>query len=80
MVINLLSQGGDHVNVDLDTGLVVILHAALLISDAVEVLLEGKKLVLEELVLSFPSSEVHGLSSKLSDKSILVVLGDCGSV
>ena len=39
LVINLLSQSGDHVNVDLNTRLVIILHAAFLISDTVEVLL-----------------------------------------
>jgi hypothetical protein len=67
LVINLLSQSGNHVNVDLDTGLVVILHAALFISDAVEVLLQSKELVLEKLVFSFSSAKLHGLSSKLSN-------------
>ena len=63
LVINLLSQGRDHVDVDLDSGLVVVLHAALLIGDAVEILLQSEELILEKLVFSFSGTEVHGLGS-----------------
>ena len=74
LVIDLLTEGRDHVDVDLDTALVVILHASLLVGDAVEVLLKGKQLILQHLVLALLGSEVHGLSAQLSDKSVLVVL------
>lgn len=63
LVINLLSQSGDHIDVDLDSGLVVVLHAALLIGDAVEVLLQSKELILKSLVFSFSLAKVHGLGS-----------------
>jgi hypothetical protein len=67
LVINLLSQSGDHIDVDLNTRLVVVLHAALFISDTVEVLLQTEELILEKLVFSFSGTKVHGLSSELSN-------------
>ena len=42
LVVNFLSQGGYHVDIDLDAALVIVLHAALLVGNAVEVLLECK--------------------------------------
>jgi len=80
LVIDLLAEGRNHVDVDLNATLVVVLHTALLVGDAVEVLLEAEQLVLEELVLALSGAEFHGLSAQLSDQAILVVLGDGGIV
>ena len=52
LIIDFLAESRDHVDVHLDTRLVVVLHAPFLVSDSVEVLLEGKELVLKQLVLT----------------------------
>ena len=80
LIVDLLSQGRDHVDVDFDAALIVVLHAALLVGDAVEVLLEGKQLVLEELVLALSLTQLHGLGTKLSYEAVLVVLRQGGVV
>lgn len=66
LVINFLSESGDHIDVDFNSTLVVILHSSLLISDSVKVLLKSKKLILKKLVFTLSLTEFHGLSSKLS--------------
>jgi len=78
LVVNLLPQSRDHIDIDLNSTLVVILHSPLLIGDSVEVLLQGQKLILEVLVLTLPLPEFHGLSSQLSNESIFVVLSNGG--
>ena len=80
LIIDFLAEGADHVDIGLDTTFVVVLHAALLVGDAVEVLLESEQLVLEELVLALSGPEFHGLSAELGDQTILVVLGNGGIV
>ena len=74
LVINLLSQGLDHVDVNFYSASIVLLHSSLVIGYPVEVLLEREQLVLEVLVLPLSSSEVHGLLTELGHKSVLVVL------
>lgn len=80
LVIDLLAESADHVDVALDTTFVVVLHAALLVGDAVEVLLEGEQLVLEELVFALSGAEFLSLCTQLGDQPILVVLGNGGIV
>ena len=80
LIIDLLAESADHVDVGLDATFVVILHATLLVGDAIEVLLESEQLVLEELVLALSGPEFHGLSTELGDQPILVVLGNGGIV
>ena len=65
LVIDLLSQGLDHVDVNFNSASVVLLHSSLIISYSIEVLLEREKLVLEVFVFSFSGSEVHSLLSEL---------------
>lgn len=79
LVINFLSEGGDHINVDLNSALVVVLHSSLLVSNSVEVLLQGKKLILEQFVFSLSLSQFHGFGSQLGNEPVFVVLSD-GSV
>ena len=74
LVINLISEGGDHVNVNLHSGSVVILHSSFFVCDSVEGLLKFEELILEILVLTLSSSEVHGLLPQLCNESVLVVL------
>ena len=74
LVVDFLSQGADHVDVDLNPGSIVVLHSALFISGPVECLLKIKKLILKILVLPLSSSEVHSLLSELGHKPVLVIL------
>lgn len=78
LIIDLLSQGRDHIDVYLNSTLVVIFHSSLFIGNSVEVLLQGEELILKQLVFSLSLSELHGLGSQLSDESIFVVLSDGG--
>ena len=78
LVIDLLSEGGNHVDIDLDPALVVVLHSPLLVGNPVEVLLQSQQLVLQQLVLSFSLPQLHGFGSQLGHESVLVVLGDGG--
>ena len=79
LIIDFLSEGRNHIDINLNSTLVVILHSSLLISYSVEVLFEGKKLVLKQLVFTLSLTQFHGLGSELSDQSILMVLSN-GSV
>ena len=74
LVINLLSQGLDHVDVNFYSASIVLLHSSLIIGYPVEVLLEREQLVLEVLILPLSSSQVHGLLTELGHQSVLVVL------
>jgi hypothetical protein len=78
LIIDFLSQSRDHVDVDLNPTLVVVLHSSLLIGHSVEVLLQGEQLILQQFVFSLPLSELHGFSSQLSNESVFVVLSNGG--
>ena len=67
LIINLLSQSRDHVDVDLDSALVVILHSSFLVRHPVEVLFQGEELILEQFVFSLSLSKLHGFCSQLSN-------------
>ena len=77
LIINVLPGSGDHVDIDLNPRLVIILHSPLLIGNSVEALLEGEQLVLEHLVLSLSLPELHGLASELSNEAVFGIHG-CG--
>lgn len=79
LIIDFLSQSRNHVDVYLNSTLVVVLHSSLLIGDSVEVLLQGEQLILKELVFSLPLSELHGFCSQLSNEPVFVILSN-GSV
>lgn len=74
LVINLLSQGLDHIDVNFYSASIILFHSSLVIGYPVEVLLEREQLVLEVLILPLSSSQVHGLLTELGHKSVLVVL------
>lgn len=78
LIIDFLSQSRNHVDVYLNSALVVVLHSSLLIGDSVEVLLQGEQLILKELVFSLPLSELHGFCSQLSNESVFVILSNGG--
>jgi len=74
LIVNLLSKGCYHVDVCLHSALIVILHSPLLISNAVEVLLQVQQLVLQVLVFSLPLSQIHSFLPQLGHKAVFVVL------
>ena len=47
LIIDLLSQSRDHIDVDLNSALIIILHPSFLISHPVEILFQGEELILE---------------------------------
>ena len=47
LIIDLLSQSRDHIDVDLNSALIIILHPSFLISHPVKILFQGEELILE---------------------------------
>ena len=78
LIIDLLSKGRDHANVGLDTTLVVVLHAPLVVRYSVEVLLEVQQLLLQLLVFTLSLSQLHGFLSQLGYQAVFVVLVSSG--
>jgi hypothetical protein len=78
LIINFLSESGNHIDIHFNSTFVVILHSSLLIGDSVEVLFKSQELILKKFVFTFSLTEFHGLSSKLSYQPIFMVLSNGG--
>jgi len=74
LIIDFLSESGDHADVGLDARFIIILHASLFIGYSVEILLQVQELVLEGLVLPLSVSQLVGFLSQLCNKSVFVIL------
>ena len=65
LIVDFLPQGLDNVDVNFNSASVVLLHSPLIVGNPVEILLQGEQLVLQILVFSFSSSQVHRFLSEL---------------
>ena len=72
LFIDFGSERLDEANVGVNTRLVIVIHAALVLVQTSEVLLEVKQLVLEDLVVTLTLSELVCLGHQLSDHSFLL--------
>jgi len=65
LVIDFLSQGLNHVDVNFDSAPVVLFHSSFVIGYSVEILFQTKKLILQVFVLAFSGSKIHSFLTKL---------------
>ena len=79
LIINFLSEGWDHIDIDFNSTFVVIFHSSFLIGDSVEVLFKSQELILKKFVFTLSLTELHGFRSKLSYQPIFMILSD-GSI
>jgi len=74
LVVDFLSEGLDHVNVNFHSTSVVFLHSSFVIGYSIEVLFKAQKLILKIFIFSFSCSKIHCFLSELGDQSILMIL------
>ena len=72
LLVNLGPQRLNEPNVSVDSGLVVLIHAALVFVKTSEVLLQVHQLVLKHLVVTLTLAEVCRLFHELCDETLLL--------